>query len=158
MIKKILLTLTLVGTLISCAPTSPPNYKGIATSMMNTHNSIKEISLGMTQEQVISIMGEHYEIISSKENIVVLGYKSYDNGIYKLYFVDGKLSEWVKEWLPEYYHPKDSSFNNKHENNSSMKEHLNAHRNAMLTTATSDTQRDAINIHMDAHAKATLGE
>lgn len=39
-----------------------------------------------------------------------------------------------------------------------MKAHLDAHRSAMLSSTTPDTQRDAINNQMDAHSKAVLGE
>lgn len=158
MIKKLLIALTLICTLASCAPILPPNYKGIATSMMNADNNIKKIGLGMTKEQVIAIMGENYEVIGSKESEILLGYKSYDYGIYKLRFINNKLTEWTKDWLPQYYN-KDSSYHStKAKDNSSTKAHLDAHRNAMLSTATSDTQRDAINFHMDAHSKAVLGE
>lgn len=66
MIKKLLI-LTLICTLASCASVLPPDYKGLTNSMMNADNNIKKISLGMTKEQVITIMGEHYEIIGSKE-------------------------------------------------------------------------------------------
>ncbi len=157
MIKKLLI-LTLICTLASCASVLPPDYKGLTSSMMNADNNIKKISLGMTKEQVITIMGEHYEIIGSKEDELLLGYKAYDYGIYKLRFVNNKLMEWAKDWLPQYY-KKDSSYNStKTKDNSSMRAHLDAHRKAMLSTATSDIQRDAINIHMDAHSKAVSGE
>lgn len=157
MVKKLLI-LTLICTLASCASVLPPDYKGLTNSMMNADNNIKKISLGMTKEQVIAIMGEHYEIIGSKEGELLLGYKAYDYGIYKLLFINNKLKEWTKDWLPQYYN-KDESYNStKTKDNSSMKSHLDAHRNAMLSTATSDTQRDAINNHMDAHSKAVLGE
>lgn len=157
MLKKLLI-LTLICTLASCASVLPPDYKGLTNSMMNADNNIKKINLGMTKEQVITIMGEHYEIIGSKEGELLLGYKAYDYGIYKLLFINNKLKEWTKDWLPQYYN-KDSSYNStKTKDNSSTKAHLDAHRNAMLSTATSDSQRDAINIHMDAHSKAVLGE
>lgn len=157
MVKKLLI-LTLICTLASCASVLPPDYKGLTNSMMNADNNIKKISLGMTKEQVIAIMGEHYEIIGSKEGELLLGYKAYDYGIYKLLFINNKLKEWTKDWLPQYYN-KDESYNStKTKDNSNMKSHLDAHRNAMLSTATSDTQRDAINNHMDAHSKAVLGE
>ncbi len=157
MLKKLLI-LTLICTLASCASVLPPDYKGLTNSMMNADNNIKKINLGMTKEQVITIMGEHYEIIGSKEGELLLGYKAYDYGIYKLLFINNKLKEWTKDWLPQYYN-KDTAYNSsKAKNNSSTKAHLDAHRNAMLSTATSDSQRDAINIHMDAHSKAVLGE
>ncbi|MFV0539307.1 MAG: hypothetical protein ACK5M3_18350 [Dysgonomonas sp.] len=157
MMKKLLI-LTLICTLASCTSVLPPNYNAITDSMMNADNNIKKISLGMTKEQVIAIMGEYYEIIGSKEGELLLGYKAYDYGIYKLRFINNKLTEWTKDWLPQYYN-KESSYNSTEtKDNSGMKAHLDAHRSSMLSTATSDTQRDAINSHMDAHSKAVLGE
>lgn len=157
MVKKLLI-LTLICTLASCASVLPPDYKGLTNSMMNADNNIKKISLGMTKEQVITIMGEHYEIIGSKEGELLLGYKAYDYGIYKLLFINNKLKEWTKDWLPQYYNKDESSNSTKTKDNSSMKAHLDAHRSAMLSSTTSDTQRDAINNHMDTHSKAVLGE
>jgi hypothetical protein len=101
MVKKLLL-LVLICSLASCAATTPPNYIGLSKSMMNTDNNIKNISLGMTKEQVIAVMGEFYEIIGAKEGEFILGYKTYDYGIYKLRFVDNKLIDWTKDWIPEY--------------------------------------------------------
>lgn len=110
MTKKLLLALILACTIISCAPTLPPDYRGLTKSMMNADINIKQISLGMNKEQVTAIMGEYYEIIGSKEGEFILGYKSYDYGIYKLRFINNKLIEWTKDWLPQYYN-KDLSYN-----------------------------------------------
>ncbi len=89
--KNLLLILLLVG-FVSCSTYS---YQ----SMANIDNNIKKINIGMTQEDVISILGNFYEIIDSKKESVILGYKSYDNGIYKLTFQNGELTEWHKEWF-----------------------------------------------------------
>lgn len=71
-------------------------------SLKNADKNIRNISLGMTQQQIISIMGDEYEILEAKDNIIVWGYKSLDDGIYKLRFTDGKLMEWNKVWLNKY--------------------------------------------------------
>ncbi|MDL2290173.1 hypothetical protein LJB95_02080 [Paludibacteraceae bacterium OttesenSCG-928-F17] len=71
-----------------------------AKDITRVDNNMKKLSIGMKKERVSSIMGKDYEIIASKEGIIVLGYKSPDNGIYKLTFVNGRLTEWEKEWFP----------------------------------------------------------
>lgn len=101
MIKRIIILSALVFMLASCGTLMPAKYMSVSKSMMNTDENMKKVELGMTQEQVISAMGKRYEIIGARENMVILGYKSYDNGIYKLFFVDEKLIEWNKEWIPQ---------------------------------------------------------
>lgn len=86
--KIILIILTCV--VASCSAT-----KGI----MDTDNNMKKISVGMTKKKVISILGDDYEITSSKDRTLILGYKSSNNGIYRLVFVDDKLREWNKDYL-----------------------------------------------------------
>jgi len=68
--------------------------------MWSADHNMKSVEINMTQEEVISIMGEVYELVGGSENIKVIGYKTADEGIYKLYFEDGILKEWHKEWLP----------------------------------------------------------
>lgn len=116
MTKQLFLAVMLICILGGCASVLPPNYKELTDSMMNADNNMKKINLGMTKEQVIAIMGEHYEVIGSKEGEFLLGYKSYDYGIYKLRFVNGRLTDWIKDWLPE-YRDKDTSQNTSMTNN-----------------------------------------
>lgn len=93
MAKKLLLLITFSMLLFSCS-----TYN----SMKNADKNIRDISLGMSQQQIVSIMGDQYEVVEAKDNIIVWGYKSFDDGIYKLRFTDGKLSEWSKVWLNKY--------------------------------------------------------
>ncbi len=93
MAKKLLLLISFSILLFSCS-----TYN----SMKNADKNIRNISLGMSQQQIISIMGDEYEVVEAKDNITVWGYKSFDEGIYKLRFINGKLSEWNKVWLNKY--------------------------------------------------------
>lgn len=163
MIQKIFLAiLVVVFVSTSCVSTLPKDYTGISNSMMNIDAKMKDVVLGMTMDEVIRVAGTFYEVVEASESVTVLGYKSYDYGIYKLRFIDGKLKEWKKEWLPRYDDYLSSSYNSSSKkgvkDNSSTKAHLNAHRNSLLSTATSDSQKAAINAHMDAHEKAVLGQ
>lgn len=55
----------------------------------------------MTKEQVISIMGKGYDRVGAsvtpEGDREVLGYQNTDDGVYLLYFLDGKLVAWDKE-------------------------------------------------------------
>lgn len=75
-------------------------------SMMYSDQKIKDVTIGMTKEQVIAIMGEGYEVIGSNEDTITLGYKTLDYGIYKLVFANDKLTGWNKEWFKNYYQDK----------------------------------------------------
>lgn len=86
---KNIFLLVLVCIMISCS-----SNKGIA----NTDKNMKKVNVGMSRKKVVSILGEDYEILSSRNNTYVLGYKTTDDGLYKLVFVNDKLKEWNKEW------------------------------------------------------------
>jgi len=101
-ISCLILILTL--SFASCTSSQPvtSGYKSYNNRIYDTNKHIKEINLGMSKQDVITIMGENYEVLYAKNGTVVLGYRSYDyyvHGVYKLVFVDGKLTEWEKEWL-----------------------------------------------------------
>jgi len=87
--KKIMLII------LTCVVASCSATKGI----INIDDNMKKISVGMTKKKVISVLGHHYEVISSKERTITLGYKAPNNGIYRLVFVDNKLKEWSKDHL-----------------------------------------------------------
>lgn len=69
-------------------------------SMLHADHNMKKVEINMTKDEVISIMGNVYELIGSTEELLIIGYKTADDGIYKLYFEHGILKEWYKEWLP----------------------------------------------------------
>ncbi len=112
MIRKTVFLLLLAGLVTACGSMVPSNYAGISSSMMRTDEQMKKVSLGMTKEQVIEVMGIYYEALEAREGEFVMGYKVYDYGIYKLYFTNGKLTKWRKEWLPRYYHDSNESSSN----------------------------------------------
>ncbi|MDH6307654.1 putative nucleic acid binding AN1-type Zn finger protein [Dysgonomonas sp. PFB1-18] len=85
--KKIILLILI------CIATSCASHKDIAS----TDNNMKKVTTGMSKKKVISIMGDNYEVISSQNNTYTLGYKTADNGVYKLVFTDDKLVKWNKE-------------------------------------------------------------
>ncbi len=89
MTKAILFPFILACMLTSCA----------SFSSMTIDNNIKKISIGMTPEQVVSFLGKGYEVVSASEEATTFAYQSY-NGVYNLIFVNGRLKEWYKEWLP----------------------------------------------------------
>lgn len=127
--------------------------------VMNADSNVRNLKIGMTQEQVIDIMGSHYEVVGANEEAIVWGYRSAYDGIYKLRFVNSKLTEWNKVWLKQYeYENNNNNTAAVKKDNSATKFHLQAHRNAMLSAATSDTEKAAINIHMDAVERSALGE
>lgn len=82
--KKILLTLFLAITLASC---------GTAYN-----NQLKQVELGMTQEQIVSLMGDKYTIVDQKDynNQTIEYIDRYKNHWY-FQFVDGHLYKWFKE-------------------------------------------------------------
>lgn len=82
--KKILLTLLLAITLASC---------GTAYN-----NQLKQVELGMTQEQIVSLMGDKYTIVDQKDynNQTIEYVDRYKNHWY-FQFVDGHLYKWFKE-------------------------------------------------------------
>lgn len=81
--------------ILTCVVASCSATKGI----INIEDNMKKISVGMTKRKVISILGHDYEMISSKDKTITLGYKSSDGGSYRLVFMDDKLKEWRKDYL-----------------------------------------------------------
>lgn len=90
---KQLFTIALTGLLLtSCA--------SIQTAMYADQN-MKKVNVGMTREQVVSIMGKGYQPLGARGNEVTLGYQNAEGGTYVLLFVDNRLYEWTKE-PPQY--------------------------------------------------------
>lgn len=149
MIKKVFVPFLLVLLFASCSST---------ISLWHADSNMRKISIGMTKEQVISVMGKHYESVAATHQTEVIGYKSSEYEIYILQFENNKLIEWHKEWLQrDRIAPTETSLH-KQKDNSGTKFHLDAHRNAMLSTASSDSQKAHINIHMDAVEKSMLDD
>lgn len=78
-----------------------------ATSCITYHNvdkNSKKVSLGMTKDEVVSVMGKSYKVVSiSNERagqLEVLSYEGMsDDWIYMFYFLDGKLDRMQKEFV-----------------------------------------------------------
>lgn len=152
--KKILFILVLPLIIFSCAT--------LNNSTMQTDTNIKRIDRNMTKEEVISIMGNYYQRLGLSKESEKIGYVNSHNTMYVLTFVEGRLVEWNSILLNN-LNSNTSSIGSSvsaigNNDNSSMKTHLEAHRNAMLSGATSDSQKQAINDHMNAHEKGVLGE
>ena len=82
--KKLIFTLFLATVLMAC---------GTAYNL-----ALKQIELGMTQEQVISLMGEKYSIVDGTNDVNrTIEYKDrYKNNWYFV-FVNNQLNKWYKE-------------------------------------------------------------
>lgn len=82
--KKLLFTLLIATVLTACG------------SAYNS--SLKQIQLGMTQEQVISLMGNKYEIVEQRDPLnQTIEYKDRYKNHWFFVFVDGYLNKWYKE-------------------------------------------------------------
>ncbi|MCC8173107.1 MAG: hypothetical protein LIO65_01560, partial [Odoribacter sp.] len=126
-------------------------------TMLNADSNIKKVELEMNKQEVIDIMGKNYEVLGAEktpngELIEKIGYKPNQLERYVLIFKNGKLTIWNKEQI---YTPYTNEY---YKDNTAMKAHLDAHRKAMLSTASTEAQKQHINFHMDAHEKAILGE
>ena len=127
------------------------------TNILNADSNIKRLEIGMPQEKAVSIMGDTYEIVGKTNNSIVLGYQASD-GIYKLYFEENKLIEWNKEFVSRSSYSQVNRTNSSvQKDNTALKHHMDAHRNAMLSGAKTDAEKTAINAHMDAHTAGTIG-
>ncbi|NDV65889.1 hypothetical protein [Bacteroides sp. 224] len=154
MIKNLFLGVLLLIILTSCA-----SYG----NMFTANTRIKDVEIDMNKNEVIAIMGKTYEVIGVTEHVEVWGYKTIDEAIYKLYFVDGRLKEWNKEWIINHACPPDNCRQPQvvtgvaPVGNSGLEIHLNAHRNALLNNASSESERQHINTHMDSHTNTMQG-
>ena len=75
-------------------------------------SKMKDIELGMTKKEVISILGKDFESAGARMtsgSIETISYKTASmsentEGYYLLSFKDGKLIEWFKEKYPAHNH------------------------------------------------------
>lgn len=93
--KKLFLMLLLSAMLSSCV-----------SLFYTTDKNIRKLELGMTEEEVIQVMGKSYEIIARTEDSFTLGYKSASDEYYRLKFAYDQLVEWDKVWLKDTYNAK----------------------------------------------------
>lgn len=97
MMEKIFITisLSLMLLLASCS-----SYQ----TMVNANDNVKNVSLGMTKEQVIAIMGQSYRLsgVSSLENgglKEAIWYPATQKSIFFFTFEADKLIEWHERFI-----------------------------------------------------------
>ncbi|MDR3059474.1 MAG: hypothetical protein LBU84_15230 [Prevotella sp.] len=95
---KYILTIIILSTMmfVSCASMS---------NQMNASKNMTKVELNMTKQEVTKIMGKTYEVVGSRNtqegSEETIGYHDAYNDIYLLTFLNGKLVEFHKEWLPK---------------------------------------------------------
>lgn len=87
--KKIIFALFITTILAACS--TPKIY----------NDALKQIELGMTQEQVISLMGKEYTVVDQQyvnnQDEVTLKYVDYFKNQWYFMFVNNSLVKWYKE-------------------------------------------------------------
>ena len=87
--KKIIFALFITTILAACS--TPKIY----------NNQLKQIELGMTQEQVTTLMGKEYTVVNQQfvnnQDEVTLKYVDYFKNQWYFMFVDNYLVKWYKE-------------------------------------------------------------
>lgn len=82
--KKIFLAVFMAVALAACGP------------VYNTQ--LKQIELGMSQQQVVSLMGDKYSVVDQKNNgDQTIEYVDKFKNHWFFTFVDGRLNKWYKE-------------------------------------------------------------
>ena len=95
--KKILLYLFTMLLLSACV-----------SSVRMTSSKMNQLELGMTKEQVITILGDGYTIaekrVEAGNQIEVLSYRDFykDDEFYMFLFTNDKLEKWHRDLLPKY--------------------------------------------------------
>lgn len=89
-IKYILLSGLSICLFTSCGAT--------LSNAIAADNNIQKLELGMTKQEIITIMGNTYKRLEVKQAPggyqETLGYLDYQDGLYRLRLLDGKLQEW----------------------------------------------------------------
>lgn len=105
--KRILLILLAVITLSSCSGT----YK-----LTRTDENVKKVKIGMTEQQVVRIMGKKYILVTAVASHKVIQYpSSQDSYGYKFHFEDKKLESFTRECVDNHNrHHHETGKPNKH--------------------------------------------
>lgn len=96
MLKNLFITFLLAVAVSSCS-----TYK----TMLKANDNVKKVELGMTKDQVVSIMGDKtYRMSGLKESSEGLleeriWYPATQGSIFIFVFVDDKLIEWSEKFL-----------------------------------------------------------
>lgn len=71
-------------------------------------DKVKEVEIGMTEKQVIGIMGKDYAVDSAWDNTRVISYAVFNTDwIYKFYFVNNRLESFERIHIPKFPIPKE---------------------------------------------------
>lgn len=77
---------------------------------------MQNIKIGMTKDEVVSTMGKTYKVMEAKQTTdgyrEVLGYVDWQNGIYRLRLLNGKLTEWDYILPPVHRHNENTQTSN----------------------------------------------
>ena len=97
-IIKLLFCFSLILLLSSCT----------SSSTIMTSEKMNNLELGMTKDQVVSILGKGYTIaekrVDNGVNLEVLSYRNLykDDEFYMFVFTNDKLERWYRDLLPKY--------------------------------------------------------
>lgn len=76
-----------------------------ACSSLISSSKMDKLELGMSKEQVTTILGKRYTIaekrIENGNQIEILSYRDYDE-FYMFLFMNDKLEKWYRKLLPKY--------------------------------------------------------
>ena len=78
------------------------------SSVRMTSSKMNQLELGMTKEQVITILGNGYTIaekrVEAGNQVEVLSYRDFykDDEFYMFLFTNDKLEKWHRDLLPKY--------------------------------------------------------
>lgn len=68
---------------------------------MQVDSNIKKIELGMSKQQVISIMGKHYQAVGAyalpEGSVEILAYSNHENAVYNIHVLNDKVIRWEYE-------------------------------------------------------------
>lgn len=74
-------------------------------NQLSAGSNMTKVQLSMTKDEVVKIMGRTYEVVGSRQtnegSEETIGYLDAYNDIYMLTFLNGRLVEYHKEWLPK---------------------------------------------------------
>ncbi|WP_165025346.1 MULTISPECIES: hypothetical protein [unclassified Dysgonomonas] len=93
--KKVIFTVLIVTLLSACGSVNLKRY----------NSALKQIELGMTKEQVVSLMGDDYttveKITVENKDYETIEYKDMFKNHWFFSFIDNSLNKWYKEVEPE---------------------------------------------------------
>jgi hypothetical protein len=68
-----------------------------------TSERVKSVQIGMSEQEVIEIMGRHHDVVGATATTRTLGWGVYNDGErvaeYRFVFVDGRLESFNKEFI-----------------------------------------------------------